>query len=157
MRRENLLEFLWGRHFSYLQAGLDITIKTFISRIINCLVLQTNALIKILKWRHILYHSNLRKSYSIIQFWLRSAKKKKSQKVPKSRASHYPHWGPQRYVFIILPPFLTRECLYQHVLCEKLTLISFFHTQGNTIACKCWQQTLNFLSFCHFQCFVVEK
>ena len=58
-RGENLLEFPWARHFSYLQSGLDITIKTFISRIINCIILQTNAFIKNLKWRNILYHKNL--------------------------------------------------------------------------------------------------
>ena len=44
-RWENLLEFPWGRHFSYLQSGLDITIKTFVSRIINGIILQTNAFI----------------------------------------------------------------------------------------------------------------
>ena len=75
----------------------------------------------------------------------------------KSRASHFPHRGPQRYVFIILPPLLARECLHQQILCEKLTLISFFHTQGNTIACKCWQQTLDFLSFLPFSMFCGRK
>ena len=37
-----------GETFFYLQAGLDI-IKILISRIINCLILQTNAFMKILK------------------------------------------------------------------------------------------------------------
>ena len=75
---------------SFLQAGLDITIKTYISRIIDCLDLHTNALIKILKWRNIHYHSNLTK---IIQHDSVLAKecKKKSHNVSKSRASHYPH------------------------------------------------------------------
>ena len=75
-----------GGHFSYFQAGLDVTIKTFISRIIDCLVLQTNAFIKILQWRNI-HHSNLTK---IIQHNSVLTKDcKKSHNVSKSRASHH--------------------------------------------------------------------
>ena len=38
----NFLEINMGETFSYLQAGLDITIKTFISTDIDCLIFQTS-------------------------------------------------------------------------------------------------------------------
>ena len=64
--------------FSYLQAGLDKTIKTYISRDMNCLTFQTHAFKTILKWRNILYHSSLMK---IVQHnsILTNVKKKKEE------------------------------------------------------------------------------
>ena len=53
--------------------------KTFISRIVNCLVLHTNAFIKILKWRNILYHSNLMKIIQHNSVLTKECKKKKKK------------------------------------------------------------------------------
>ena len=129
-----------GETFFLLTSRLRHNNSTFISRIVNCLVLHTNAFTKILNWRNILYLSNLTKIIQHSSVLTKECKKKKKKKntitCPNRERVTFLIEDPNAMYKFILPPLLARESLYQQILCEKLTLISFFHTQGNTIACK---------------------
>ena len=65
--------------FSLLTSRLRHNNLTFISRIVNCLVLHTNAFTKILKWRNILYLSNLTKIIQHSSVLTKECKKKKKK------------------------------------------------------------------------------
>ena len=152
--------FHGGDIFFILARRLRHNIKTFISRLINCLVLQTDAFIKILKWKNILYHCNLTKIIQHNSVLNNGCKKKIPQCVQTESESLS-----QRYVFLSSDRMYLSS--YHHFSREIVSVNKYFMKNDTHLIFSTPKETRLLASvdsrprifylFCRFQCVVIEK